>query len=125
LVGKTLWVVDDDDEVRSMVSRTLTMLGHSVHTSSDGISALAELSTTQVEIDLLITDILMPGLDGLQLVERLYERRPAMNVLFMSGYPAEHYRDIVDRERPFLQKPFRTHQLTEQLSHLFSPAPYA
>jgi signal transduction histidine kinase len=121
LPRKTVWVVDDDDAVRSMISAALTKLGHTVYTSIDGTSALADLSTTPVDVELLITDILMPGLDGLQLVERLGQRHTGMKVLFVSGYPEDHHRALMDRGRHFLHKPFRPQQLAEQLLRMYSP----
>jgi two-component system cell cycle sensor histidine kinase/response regulator CckA len=121
LPRKTIWVVDDDDAVRGMIRTALTKLGHTVYTSIDGSSALAELSATPAKVDLLITDILMPGLDGLQLVERLGQRHAGMKVLFVSGYPEDHHRELMRRGRNFLHKPFRPQQLAEQLLRMYSP----
>jgi signal transduction histidine kinase/CheY-like chemotaxis protein len=120
LPRKTIWVVDDDAAVRNMISAALTKQGHTVYTSSDGASALVDLSATPVEVELLITDILMPGLDGLQLVERLGDRHPGMKVLFVSGYPDEHHQELMDGGRHFLHKPFRPQQLAEQLLRMYS-----
>jgi signal transduction histidine kinase len=121
LPRKNIWVVDDDDAVRGMVSTALTKLGHTVYSSTDGSSALADLSATPVQVELLITDILMPGLNGLQLVERLGQRHAGMKVLFVSGYPEEHHKELMDRGRHFLHKPFRPQQLAEQLLRMYAP----
>ena len=120
LPSKTIWVVDDDDSVRNMICTALTKLGHTVYTSADGVTALEDLETTSIEVDLLISDILMPGLDGVQLVERLGDRHPGMEVLFVSGYPEVHHQDLMDRGRHFLHKPFRPQQLADQLRRMYA-----
>ena len=64
-------------------------------------------------IDLLLTDVVMPGLNGLELAQRVLAERPQMHVLFMSGYAdnAVVQRDVIDAGRPFLQKPFAPDRL--------------
>ena len=104
---ETILLVEDEPAVRTITARLLRGFGYTVLEASDGTAALA-LGETQARIDLLLTDLVMPGLNGRQLSERLTARRPSLPTLFMSAYAPETV--IGDGSLvpgvPFLLKPF-------------------
>ncbi|MGA6097518.1 response regulator [Stutzerimonas marianensis] len=83
--GQTIFVVEDDDAVRLLLETALQDLGYEVHLAENGQDALARLSAME-RIDLLVTDVGLPGLNGRQLAEMVQQRWPALPVLFISGY---------------------------------------
>jgi CheY-like chemotaxis protein len=106
-------VVEDEASVLRLVRRVLEAEAMVVLSAQDAEEALLLTSQHGGVIDLLLTDVVMPGLNGLELARRVLAERPQMRVLFMSGY-ADHavvQRDIVDAGRPFLQKPFAPDRL--------------
>jgi len=98
----TVLVVDDDDDVRRMVERVLRRAGYTVLTASSGPDALARARSHAGAIDLLLTDVVMPGMTGQELIRELNTDRPQMQVVFMSGY---HQGAPIDPRR-FVAKPF-------------------
>jgi two-component system NtrC family response regulator len=92
-------VVDDDELVRRVVTEMLEDCDFSVIEAGSGGEALA-MTREQTDVDLVISDVNMPGMDGLQLISELKSIRPSLPVILMSGRP---YRD---RTHPFLAKPF-------------------
>jgi two-component system cell cycle sensor histidine kinase/response regulator CckA len=106
-------VVEDEASVLRLVRRVLEADSMVVLSAQDAEEALLLTSQHGGVIDLLLTDVVMPGLNGLELAQRVMPERPLMRVLFMSGY-ADHavvQRDIIDAGRPFLQKPFAPDRL--------------
>ncbi len=85
-----LLIAEDDDAVREFVARALTLQGHEVTAVIDGGQALEALAAAPY--DLLLTDIVMPGLDGIALALKVAKERPSMPVLLMTGYAAERQR---------------------------------
>jgi signal transduction histidine kinase/CheY-like chemotaxis protein len=98
----TVLVVDDDDDVRRMVERVLRRAGYTVITASSGPDAMARARGHSGAIDLLLTDVVMPGMTGQELIRELNTERPRMRVVFMSGY---HQGAPIDPRR-FVAKPF-------------------
>lgn len=84
-------VAEDDGAVRRFVTRALGHRGHTVLEAEDGLAAL-EVLHREKHIDLLITDIVMPGLDGIALALQVARDRPGLPVLLMTGYSAERER---------------------------------
>jgi signal transduction histidine kinase/CheY-like chemotaxis protein len=82
-------VVDDDEHVRQAVSAILSAAGHAVRVAATAQAALEVCEGSGAALDLLLTDVVMPDMSGLELVARLRERRPGLRVLFMSGYADE------------------------------------
>jgi PAS domain S-box-containing protein len=82
----TLLLVEDHEQVRTLVHMVLEKLGHTVLAAASGGEALAAASAREGPIDMVITDLVMPGMDGKELVERLRELRPGIRALFTSGY---------------------------------------
>jgi two-component system, cell cycle sensor histidine kinase and response regulator CckA len=81
----TILVVDDDDQLRKVVSSMLRHAGYVTLTAADGLDALAVAESHQGAIGLLLSDILMPGMDGHELARRIQLSRPGVRVLLMSG----------------------------------------
>lgn len=107
--GERLLLVEDDDAVREFGERTLREAGYAVTASRSGIEALLAMRTAPAP-HLLVTDVVMPGMSGRDLAERLRERWPAMPVAYVSGYPQDRLR-TADGELPFLPKPYSRQQL--------------
>ncbi|MEI7894236.1 MAG: response regulator, partial [Myxococcales bacterium] len=106
-------VVEDEPLVRAFVRRTLTSSGYRVFEAPDGQHALALVQALADPVDLLITDVVMPGLNGKELAERLVTWNPDLRVLFMSGY-AENvivHGGVVLTGHELLQKPFSSEVL--------------
>jgi len=107
----TILLVEDEAMVRAVGERALTRHGYHVLTASNGEEAL-EILGQEARIDLLVSDVVMPGMDGPALVRRARELYPDLRILFMSGYAEEQLRNSIDIERvAFLSKPFSVQQL--------------
>ncbi len=108
----TILLVEDEAMVRSVTARALTRSGYEVLVASDGEAALKLLDERGGGIDLLISDVVMPGMDGPRLVEQARQRFPDLKVLFISGYAEEQLRGRVDdAARTLLRKPYSIHEL--------------
>jgi len=115
-------VVDDTDPVRHVIARTLVYAGHEVEQASTGVEAMAILDREPL-VDLLVTDVVMPGMGGVELAERAWRRHGDLPVVFVSGYTGERLGEAV-LDKPhvrFLQKPFRTPDLIEAVRTLLDP----
>jgi len=109
----TILLVEDEDMVRTVAERALTRQGYTVLTASDGEQGLARLEQAG-EIDLLISDVVMPVMDGPAMVRAARAARPDLPVLFMSGYAEEQLRKSIDIPNvSFLPKPFSVSQIAE------------
>jgi CheY-like chemotaxis protein len=91
---ETILVVEDEEAVRALVRRTLVARGYTVHDAASGHDALALHAALPAPVDLLLTDVVMPGLSGKALADALVARRPGLRVLYMSGYTED---EVVDR----------------------------
>jgi CheY-like chemotaxis protein len=105
---ETVLVAEDEDSVRAMTRLTLQHHSYTVLEARDGIEALRVSDEWSKPIHLLLTDVVMPRCGGRQLADQLVARRPALKVLFMSGYTDDVMVDhrVSASGRPFLQKPF-------------------
>jgi two-component system, cell cycle sensor histidine kinase and response regulator CckA len=109
----TVLLVEDEPMVRSVAERALTRHGYTVITADNGEDALAILARNE-PIDLLISDVVMPGMDGPTMVREARQSRPELKILFMSGYAEEQLRKSIDIENiAFLPKPFSVTDLAE------------
>lgn len=109
----TILLVEDEDMVRTVAERALSRQGYTVITASDGEQGLARLESAG-KVDLLISDVMMPGMDGPTMVRAAREKDPHIPVLFMSGYAEEQLRKSIDIDDvAFLPKPFSVTQLAE------------
>jgi len=112
----TILLVDDEPSLRAVVARLLKQAGYHVLEAGDAEHAV-ELAGRDRHIDILLTDVTMPGRNGRELADDLTGTRPSLRVIFMSG----HYQDPVLRERvasdgvAFLEKPFSKEALVEKV----------
>jgi two-component system, cell cycle sensor histidine kinase and response regulator CckA len=121
----TILLVEDEEAVRSFAARALRMRGYEVLEAPGGEEALNILRKVSSPIHLLITDVVMPGMDGPTLVRHARELRPDMAVIFMSGYAEEAFRrnDEKTDDIHFLPKPFGLKQLAAKVKDVLSGAP--
>jgi CheY-like chemotaxis protein len=103
----TILVVDDDPYIRTVMSTILHRFGYAVVTARDGSEALSLFTSDLFAIDLIITDLKMPVLDGYELIRRIRELRPDVAVVCMSGYPDHACPEGIR----YLPKPFTFEQV--------------
>jgi CheY-like chemotaxis protein len=122
--SETLLVVEDERVVRALIVRSLTGLGYNCVEAGNGDEALLVLQQ-QKHIDLVITDVVMPGTSGGDLGWLLADRYPDLPVLYTSGFADNDVvrRGLLDVGRPFLQKPFAPRELARKVREVLeSPA---
>jgi two-component system, cell cycle sensor histidine kinase and response regulator CckA len=105
---ETILLVEDEEAVRMVAERILQGAGYRVLTAGDGLAALALAEQMHEEIDLLLTDVVLPQLSGRQLAERLHKLQPQLRVLYMSGYTDDAivHHGVLDPGTLFIGKPF-------------------
>ncbi|MFW5739151.1 MAG: PAS domain S-box protein [Myxococcota bacterium] len=115
--SETILLVEDQDMVRSLAERALKRYGYQVLSVASGGDALLMGESHADSIDLVLTDVVMPKMSGVVLVERLQPVKPGFRVLYMSGYTddAISRHRILDEGKPFLQKPFRPLELVRKV----------
>jgi two-component system cell cycle sensor histidine kinase/response regulator CckA len=113
----TILLVEDEEAVRSFAARALRMRGYNVLEAGGGEEALEIVKSGATEIHLLITDVVMPNMDGPTLVRHVKELKPGLAVIFMSGYAEEAFRrnDQNSEDIHFLPKPFGLKQLAAKV----------
>jgi two-component system cell cycle sensor histidine kinase/response regulator CckA len=120
LDGEVVLVVEDEPSVRAVLGRVLREQGYAVLEAPHGGEALAIAGNPDARIDLVIADVVMPGLAGRDLAERLGGMRPGMPVLFTSGYTGHDVveRGLIERDWPFLAKPVTPEALAHKVREL-------
>ena len=106
----TILLVEDEEALRAIARDSLRLQGYTVMEASDGEEGLAVFQKAGGAFDLVISDIVMPRLSGLDMVERMRKARPGLKVLFMSGY-SDRIDEITNLDLEFLPKPFAPDQL--------------
>jgi two-component system cell cycle sensor histidine kinase/response regulator CckA len=121
----TILLVEDEEAVRSFAARALKLRGYSVMEASGGEEALEIVKNSRAPIHLIITDVVMPNMDGPTLVRHVKRIRPEIAVIFMSGYAEEAFRrnDEKAEDLHFLPKPFGLKQLAAKVKEVLSGAP--
>jgi signal transduction histidine kinase len=111
--SETILLVEDEDSVRDLAQRILQLRGYKVLAAQHAGDAIQMASAADQQIDLIITDVVMPGMNGRQLVEALHARTPGVRVLYMSGYTDDDIvrRGLLTSNVSFLQKPFTAKSL--------------
>jgi two-component system, cell cycle sensor histidine kinase and response regulator CckA len=115
---ETVLLVDDEPQVVAMVKKMLLREGYTVLAVSDPEEAIQIAETHEAAIDLLLTDIAMPQLNGRELADRLKGMRRGLRVLYMSGFMKEtllKYYNLSTNGIPFLQKPFTPQMLAKKM----------
>src|SRR3954469_11882650 len=108
-MGETVLVVDDQDVVRDVIKLSLERAGYRVLEAATPSEAIALARDAGAEVDLLVTDVVMPEMDAFELADRITCELPAVRVLYTSGYTN------AAAEGPFIQKPFTPAQLIEKV----------
>jgi two-component system cell cycle sensor histidine kinase/response regulator CckA len=116
----TVLVVDDEETPRSTTCRMVRALGYQARSARDGREALRYLQQHPGEIRLILTDVIMPYMDGGELAERARDLHPRLPIILMSAYPVGEIAELVAAypELPFLEKPFTTETLQRILISL-------
>jgi len=120
----TILLVEDEDAVRSFAARALSMRGYSVLEAAGGELALELLHGHDGKIDMLISDVMMPGMNGPTLVKAVRAERPDMKIILISGYAEDAFRKELSREGQdlaFLPKPFSLKQLISKVKEVMAP----
>jgi CheY-like chemotaxis protein len=114
---ETLLVVEDDELVRDLIDEVLSPLGYRVLSTASGDEALKTSDSFPRHVDLLLTDVVMPGMNGRQLAEVMRTRRPGIKVLFMSGYTQDALstQGILEPGVALIHKPLRPRMLARQI----------
>jgi two-component system cell cycle sensor histidine kinase/response regulator CckA len=109
----TILLVEDEDAVRAFTSRALTTRGYKVIEAVNGFEAIDVMNSRAREVDLVISDVVMPGMEGPALLKRLREQNPDLKFILISGYAEEAFKDNLDESEPFtfLPKPFSLKEL--------------
>ncbi len=115
--NETILLVEDQDEVRNFAERTLRGAGYKVLAAREPAEALARLQESGTDVDLVLTDVVMPGMNGVDLVGRVRSERPGVRVIYTSGYTdnAVLERVELDADATFLQKPYTPRDLLEKV----------
>lgn len=114
-------LVEDEDAVRSFASRALRLRGYEVLEADSAEEALKLIEDPEVRIDLLVSDVVMPGHDGPTLSNLARAKRPGLRVVFVSGYAEDSFRrNLIDHDFLFLPKPFSLVDLTAKVKEAMS-----
>ena len=118
----TILLVEDEEAVRSFAARALRMRGYNVLEAGGGEEALEIVKRDGDKIDLVITDVVMPNMDGPTMVRHVKQLKPDMEVIFMSGYAEEAFRrnDQTSENIHFLPKPFGLKQLAAKVKEVLA-----
>jgi PAS domain S-box-containing protein len=119
---ETILIVEDEDALRSLAQRALERQGYTVLTAPNGTVALELAANHRGPIELVISDVVMPGMGGRPLVEKLQRRYPGLRVLFTSGYTTDEIvrRGVMTSETPFLPKPFGIAELGRKVREVLA-----
>ncbi len=113
--GGTILLVEDEDMVRAVADRALTRAGYQVTACADGDIGLAAIANGG-EFDIVVSDVVMPGMDGPAMARAIRRLKPALPILFMSGYAEEQLRREIDIEdMHFIAKPFSVQQIADKV----------
>ena len=121
--SETILLVEDEPMVRGLVRTMLRSRGYTVLEASSGEEAMERFAGRLDDIQLLLTDVVMPGINGRVLAETLTTRRPSLKVLFMSGYTEDAVLGAQRRDVQFLQKPFAPDVLRAKVREVLDTPP--
>ncbi|QZH76710.1 MAG: response regulator [Erythrobacter sp.] len=114
--GGTILLVEDEDMVRAVAERALARQGYMIVTASDGDEGLEAFRAAPDRFDMVLTDVVMPSMDGPAMAREIRKQKPQLPILFMSGYAEEQLRSEIDIENMhFIAKPFSVKQIGEKV----------
>ncbi|USA62230.1 response regulator [Qipengyuania citrea] len=119
--GGKLLLVEDEDMVRAVAERALVRAGYTVTTASDGEEGLGIVANGDAQFDLIVSDVVMPAMDGPAMARAIRNVRAHVPILFMSGYAEEQLRNEIDIENMyFIPKPFSVQQINAKVAEVLS-----
>jgi CheY-like chemotaxis protein len=123
--AETILVAEDNDAVRGLAREVLTGCGYHVLEGASGPASLAIGKNYQGSIQLLMTDVVMPGMNGRELANQLLSRHPQMRILYMSGYADDAivHHGVLDAGTNFIQKPFSPDALARKVRLILDEPP--
>ena len=122
--GQTVLIADDEEPVRRVASRLLARNGYNVREAADGAEALRMLAASPGEINLLVSDIIMPEMGGLELARRVGTEFPGLPILLISGYSdSQELGQSIPPDLDLLQKPFSGTELTAAVARCLARGP--
>ncbi len=119
--NETILIVEDEPAIRQAVATTLSRLGYNVFTAANAAEAQGLIESTITDMDLLLCDIVMPGISGPEFAMRTKEKHPSLRCLFMSGYasdPLNHEAMIKSLGGNLIRKPFSSEQIARKISEI-------
>ncbi|HEX2693812.1 MAG TPA: response regulator [Gemmatimonadaceae bacterium] len=119
----TVLLIDDEQSVRSIVLKILRRAKYNVIEAENGDAALKAAADHDGKIDIVVTDMYMPGMRGPEVVDALSKQRPGLRALFMSGYADQDARTAVPEGANFLHKPFSGQDLTGAVEAVLKGVP--
>ena len=116
----TILLVEDETPVRIFAARALRNKGYTVLEADNGESAIEQMEQHGKEVEVIITDVIMPGMNGPQMIEKVYPQHPHIKVIFISGYAEDAFINTygTEREFNFLPKPFTLKQLASKVKEV-------
>ena len=113
-------LAEDDDDMRNFLVKALQKAGHEVTSFAEGMSAFEEIK--QASFDLLLTDIVMPEMDGIELARRASELDPTLKIMFITGFAAValHPDSKAPRDAKVLSKPFHLRELVAEVDRMMA-----
>ena len=119
----TILLVEDEEGLRSLNARGLRSRGYSVIEASNGIEAMEALETKDGAVDLVVSDVVMPEMDGPTLLKVMRNRNPNLKIIFVSGYAEDAFeKSLPENEQfAFLPKPFTLTQLVAAVKETMAP----
>ncbi len=119
--SETILIVEDEKSIRVTLQIFLQEFGYTVLTAESPENALRQVEEQALGIDLLITDVIMPGMNGRELADKLYGGFAELKVLYMSGYTANviEHKGIIDKEMNFISKPFSREVIAQKVREIF------
>jgi diguanylate cyclase (GGDEF)-like protein len=122
--SQQLLIVDDDVTILNLLAEFLSHLGHQYRTSSDGLDAISSLE--QAPATIVITDLMMPGMDGMELIKKIKKNWPETDVMAMTGYNEDfYYTDVIKAGAcDFIRKPFGLDELEAKLNRIIRERKY-
>jgi CheY-like chemotaxis protein len=121
---ETILLVDDEPVVLALCQTVLRSGGYNVLSANNGQDALRLLQDSPTSVDLALLDVMMPGMNGVELATRILERNPAIKIVLMSGFAPKEIASVVgDNPHGIIWKPFKTESLLRMIENALGDVP--